>query len=506
MDLELKNVSKSFSGVHALKNVDFSANFGEVRALLGENGAGKSTLIKVLSGSVKPDNGEIYLNGKKLEIKRPKDAFNQGIATVYQELSLSPYLSVAHNVFFNDDSLKPGQVVNRKEIEKKTQDLLDKYEIDHVRPTDLVKDLGLPYRQMVEIIKALAKDPKVVILDEPTSALSESRVKWLLKIARQMANEGRIVIFISHRLSEVFEGCDNVTVFRNGENVGERPLSQTNADELVAMMLGRRQEGYFPERVNYIQEDVMLEARDIRLKERLNGIDLKVHRGEVMGVGGLAGQGQSELFRVLSGVLIPTGGQIWVDGHISHLKNPTESIKHGIALIPEDRGNQGLILPLTIRENITLPVVNRIKRFGLFIDKRKEKKIIKNSMDQLEIKASDADIEVMTLSGGNQQKVVFAKMFAAEPKVFLLYDCTRGVDVGTKAEIFSLVRELAQKGNVLLYYSTDIDELVNICDKVAVMFDGKIAAVLEGKGLTKENILLASVGETVGTVAPNSEK
>lgn len=499
MDLELRNISKSFSGVHALKNVSFKANFGEVRALLGENGAGKSTLIKILSGSLKPDQGEIFLNGKKLDIRRPKDAFRYGIATVYQELSLSLNLSVAHNVFLNSDELKPGQIVNKKEIERRTQELLDKYEIDNVRPTDMIRDLGLPYRQMVEIIKALSQDPKVIILDEPTSALSESRVQWLLKIARQMADEGRIVIFISHRLSEVFEGCDNVTVFRNGENVGERALSETNADELVAMMLGRRQEGYFPKKVNYIREKVMLEARDLHLRNKLNGVNLKAYQGEVLGVGGLAGQGQSELFRVLSGVLILTAGQILINGEVKQLKNPAESIRNGIALIPEDRGNQGLILPLSIRENITLPVVNQIKKFGVFVDKKKEKGIIENAMSQLEIKATDADTEVATLSGGNQQKVVFAKMFATNPKIFLLYDCTRGVDVGTKAEIFVLVRELAQKGDVLLYYSSDVEELVNICDKVAVMFDGKITTVLEGSNLTKENIILASVGEKVNT-------
>ena len=503
MDLELRNISKSFSGVHALIDVDFKANFGEVHALLGENGAGKSTLIKILSGSLKPDRGEIFLAGEKLDIKKPKDAFERGIATVYQELSLSANLSVAHNVFLNDSKLRIGQMINKKDIEQRTQQLLEKYNIDNVKPSDIIRDLGLPYRQMIEIVKALAKDPKVIILDEPTSALSESRVKWLLKIARKMADEGRIVIFISHRMAEIFEGCDNVTVFRNGENVGERYLSKTNPDELVAMMLGRRQQGYFPERVCHVKEEVLLETKDIHLMNKLNGVSLKVHKGEVLGVGGLAGQGQSELFRTISGVLIPESGSIYIDGKEKHLKDPTESIKQGIALIPEDRGNQGLILPLTIKENITLPVVNRITKLGVLIDRKKQTAIINKSMSQLEIKAMNGDTEVMALSGGNQQKVVFAKMFAAEPKIFLLYDCTRGVDVGTKAEIFTLVRELAEKGHALLYYSTDVDELVNICDRVAVMFDGKISAVLKDGELTKENIILASVGEKIASTDPN---
>lgn len=505
MDLQLKNISKSFSGVHALKNVDFEANFGEVRALLGENGAGKSTLIKILSGSLKPDTGEIYLDGKKLEIKKPKDAFRQGIATVYQELSLSLNLSVAHNVFLNSDELKFGQMVNRKDIEKRTEELLKKYDIEGIKPTDLVRDLGLPYRQMVEIIKALAKDPKVVILDEPTSSLSEDRVEWLLKIARKMADEGRIVIFISHRMAEIFGGCDNVTVFRNGENVGSRKLSETNSDELVSMMLGRRQEGFYPERIDYSEDNIVLETKDLRLKEKLKGVNLQVKKGEVMGVGGLAGQGQAELFQTLSGVLVPTHGEILINGEIKRIKNPTESIRQGIALIPEDRGNQGLVLPQTIKENITLPVVNKIKKLGFFIDRKKEAQIIESSMNKLKIKASDADVQVMTLSGGNQQKVVFAKMFAADPKVFLLYDCTRGVDVGTKAEIFNLVRDLAKQGNALLYYSSDVEELTHVCDRVCVMCDGNISAVLSGEDITKENIILASVGEKVRSAVGEEE-
>jgi len=497
MDLELKNISKSFSGVKALKNVNFGANYGEVRALLGENGAGKSTLIKILAGSYTADEGEIWLDGKQLHIKSPKDAFEQGIGTVYQELSLAQNLDVAHNVFLNDSRLKTGQMINRREIERKTQELLDEYEIDGVSPTDIVRELSLPYQQMIEIIKCLAKDPKVVILDEATSALAEDRVKWLLRIARKMANDGRIVIFISHRMAEIFEGCDNVTVFRNGENAGERVLSETNPDDLVSMMLGRKQQGYYPERIDHSTDEDMLKIEDLRLKEKLVGVNLSVKKGQVMGVGGLAGQGQSELFRVLSGALVATGGKMFVDGKESHLKNPADSIKNGIALIPEDRSTQGLILPLSIRENIALPVINDIKKFGVLVDRKKEKKIIDDSMDILKIKASDAEARVSSLSGGNQQKVVFAKIFATNPKLFLLYDCTRGVDVGTKAEIFTLVRDLASKGNGVLFYSSDVEELVNLCDSVAVMYDGKVSAVLDGADITKENIILASVGEPV---------
>ena len=504
MDLELKNIVKSFSGVKALKGVQFSANHGEVCALLGENGAGKSTLIKILSGSQTADEGEIYLDGEKLDIRSPKDAFKYGISTVYQELSLAPNLDVAHNVFLYRDDMRVGQMINRKEIEKKTQELLDRYDIKDVHPTDLVRDLGLPFRQMIEIVKALAKDPKVVILDEATSALPEDRVEWLLKIARQMAEEGRIVIFISHRLAEIYSGCDRVIVFRNGEYVGEKNVKETNNDELVAMMLGRRQEGYYPPRTNAATDEIEFEVDNLHYGRYLHGLSMKIHKGEIHGVGGLAGQGQSELFRCLAGVIHPQQGQIIVEGKPIELKRPADAFKHGIALIPEDRSTQGLILNLTIRKNITFPVLDKIVK-GPLLDTKREDEIIKKSMNHLRIKAVDEEMDVGELSGGNQQKVVFSKLFAIEPKIFLLYDCTRGVDVGTKADIFVLLRELAAQGYTVLYYSSDVEELVNVCDSVSVVCDGKVSAHLTGKNITKDNVILASVGEAINDYESGKE-
>ncbi len=504
MDLELRNISKSFSGVKALKGVQFSANHGEVCALLGENGAGKSTLIKILSGFQRPDEGEIILDGQKLDIRSPRDAFRYGISTVYQELSLAPNLDVAHNVFLYRDDMRVGQMINRREIEKKTQELLDRYGVNEVRPTDLIRDLGLPFRQMIEIVKALAKDPKVVILDEATSALPEDRVEWLLKIARQMAEEGRIVIFISHRLAEIYSGCDRVVVFRNGEYVGERRVSETNNDELVSMMLGRRQEGYYPPRGNTVTDEVSLRIEDIHYSRYLHGVDLEVHKGEIHGIGGLAGQGQSELFRCLAGVIKPQKGKILVEGKPVVMKKPADAFKHGIALIPEDRSTQGLILELSIRKNITFPVLDRIRR-GPLLDTRREDEIVGKSMNHLRIKAVDEEMDVNELSGGNQQKVVFSKLFAIEPKIFLLYDCTRGVDVGTKSDIFVLLRDLAAQGYTVLYYSSDVEELVNLCDTVSVVCDGKISAHLYGRNITKDNIILASVGEAVNDYEKEGE-
>ena len=499
MSIRLSGISKSFFGVKALINVDFEANFGEVRALLGENGAGKSTLIKILSGVYRPDAGEIFIDGEKVEIKNPSDSMAAGIGAVYQEFSLVPSLSVAHNVFLNATGVKKGRMINTRVLEKKTQELFDKYEIEGVRPTDIVHSLGLPQRQMIEIVKALSKDPKVVIFDEATSALSEQKVRWLLGVARRLADENKAVIFISHRLAEIREGCDTVTVFRNGQNVGERVMSETDSDELVAMMLGRRVSAYFPEWEPVIDnESVMLELKDLSVKESLIDINLKLHKGEVMGVGGLAGQGQSLLFQVLYGVIQMTKGEVRIEGVKKIVKSPSESIRSGIALIPEDRGTQGLIDQLSIRKNIILPVLKKLRKW-IIIDRKKENELLDQNFSILQIKAENPDVQVMTLSGGNQQKVVFAKMFATQPKILLLYDCTRGVDVGTKAEIFKLVRNFAAGGHALLYYSTDVEELVHLCDKVAVMHDGYIGEILEGEDITKENIILASVGEKINS-------
>ena len=494
-DLVMKSISKSFSGVHALTDADFEANYREVHALLGENGAGKSTLIKILSGSLHADHGEIFLDGQKLKIANPHDAVQKGIGTVYQELSLVPDLTVADNMFLNSGELTVIRTMKKREYVKKTEEILHQYGIEGVQPDDVVKNLALPFRQMIEIAKVLAKEPRVVIFDEATSALSEDKVTWLLGVARKIADSGKIVIFISHRMSEIRTGCDRITVFREGRNVGVRHNAQTDADELVSLMLGRKMSTYFPQIEIQKQGDPALELRNVSLGALLSDVSFTLHKREVIGVGGLAGQGQSALFQALCGALQPTGGSILVDGKPVHLKSPYQSQNAGLALIPEDRGSQGLIMPLSVGENIRLPVLGKMKKYGALIDLKRTRKLIKDSMERFAVKAPNEDTIVMELSGGNQQKVVFAKSLSLLPEILLMFDCTRGVDVGTKVEIFNLVRDLAAKGHAILYYSTDVEELTNICDRVFVMYDGKISAVLQGETITKENIIRASVGE-----------
>lgn len=493
--LRLEHVSKSFGEVRALTDANFVADCGEVHAILGENGAGKSTLVKILGRVIKEDSGSIMLHGNPLSIKGPKDAIRVGIGTVFQELSLIPDLNVASNIFFGRSPVNRFGIISPRVLYSKAQELFERYEAEEINPKAMVSELPLSQRQLIEIIKVLARDPEVIILDEPTSALAEDKVEWLLRIARQLASSGKIVVFISHRMTEIKEVADRVTVFRNGENVGTRAMEKTDSDELISLMLGREVKGYFPEKKSAIQKDIVLETRQLSVGHSLINVDLKLHRGEILGVGGLAGQGQDPLFLSLFG-LYKAAGIILINDKVVRIKNPRDSLNYGIALIPEDRGTQGLIASLSVKENMVLPVLSKLTKYGLVSHSRVDELVI-NLIKKLEIKVESPETLVMNLSGGNQQKVVIAKFLSTKPKILLMYDITRGVDVGTKVEIFNMIQKMAAGGDAILYYSTTIDELINICDSVLVMYDGQIKAKLSGVSLTKENIIRASVGEKV---------
>ncbi len=495
LHLEVKNLSKSFAAVQALDKINFSASQGEVHAILGENGAGKSTLIKILSGALKCDEGKIYINGEEVILNTPKDAIIAGIGTVYQELSIIKDLNVAQNIFFENWPKRKTRIVTKKALRNKTIEILKKYNIEGIDPEDSVGELSLAKQQMIEIVKVLTRNPKIIILDEATSALTENKVEWLLNLSKQLASQNKIIIFISHRLQEINNSCDRITVFRNGKDVGVRNVKNTNNEELVSMMIGQRLSAYFPEKIGYKTDSSLLNIRNLNSGEALKDINLTIFKGEVLGIGGLAGQGQSSLFHTLYG-LQTYSGEITLNEEPITLKNPNNSLKQGIALVPADRATEGLVQTMTIGENITLPSMDNLSKFG-FIKRTKENEVIEKAIYTFKIKCASQDSKVMELSGGNQQKVLLSKYIILNPQVFLLFDCTRGVDVGTKAEIFALVRRLAKEGNAILYYSTDIEELVNICDRVAVMCDNTIAGTLSGSNITKEKILTLSVGECV---------
>lgn len=497
-DLEFNNITKSFNGVTVLKNVTLRCNRGEVHALLGENGAGKSTLLKVLSGAHLPDSGEIRIFGEKAEIKNPTDALRYGIGTVYQELSTIPDLTVSENIFIGRIPKNHLGAFDKKRLWEDTKKLLAAYEVEDIDPNAKAGSLSLSQKQMVEILKTLSKEPEVVILDEATSALTENRVQWLLKLARRLADKGKIVLFISHRMSEIQNGCDNITILRNGENAGEVSVSEVQMDDVISKMLGRKISGYFPEIENCTGREKMLEVRDLCYTHVLNGADLDLYQGEVLGIGGLAGQGQAELLLALFGVVRSSGEIIFKGEHVK-LRSPKECLKKGIALVPEERATQGLVLSFPIRYNISLPMLHKISN-PLWVSRKKELAIVDQYMEALQVKAQSREMAAMNLSGGNQQKVVMAKILATEPELLLMHDITRGVDVGTKKEMFSLVRDFAKQGHGVIFFSTDVEELVKVCDRVLVMYDGKVGANLSGEALTKENIIGASIGTNTAVV------
>ena len=495
-DLEIKGLSKSFGGIQALTNVDFQADGGKVHALLGENGAGKSTLIKCLGACQGYDTVEIYLEGKKMTAAHPKEAMDAGIGIVFQELSLIPGISVADNLFLGVNLHNRFSVARKKIVREKTKKILLEYGIEDIDPDAQVESLTLSEKQMVEIVKVVSRKTKVVVFDEATSALTANRVEWLLRLVKRLRDEKRIVIFISHRMGEIREFCDVVTVFRNGVNVGTFNLDEVDNDQLVTLMLGRKVTGYYPEKIDSTLDKVALEAKDLYFEHHLNHVNLKLNYGEVVGLGGLAGQGQNSLLMVLAGCVKAQKGEILLDGKKANFPNPGKAMEAGVVLLPEERATEGLVLELSIADNLILPSIGQITTCGL-INKKKEKKALDSAVEGLSIKVGNIENPVRSLSGGNQQKVVLAKLLMLEPKVLLLYDSTRGVDVGTKNTMFQLVRELAAKGNSILFYSTDIEELVNVCDRVLVMDNGTIKADIGSDKLTQENILRASVGEQV---------
>lgn len=497
MDLVTVNgLSKRYGGIVALHEASFSARAGEVHALLGENGAGKSTFIQILSGAVRHDAGSILIDGKDYRPANPDAAQARGITAVFQELSLIPDLTVEQNIWFRNEPRTFIGTVDRLELRRRTEALLKKYAFPALRPGQELRRLTLAERQIVEIAKGLAKDPRILILDEATSALPAREAEWLLKLTRQLAAEGRLVIFISHRMAEVRAIADRLTIFRNGSTVAAHDAGAVSDDEIVTQMIGRRLDRLYPERNSTATDRTALSVEGLSSGSRLSGVDFMLREGEVLGVGGLQGHGQRELFQALFGATKATGSiELW--GKPVSIDNPRQALigKDGIALVPEDRRGQGLLLTKSVRENLTLSVIGRFTQSGL-LDRRKEAELVKEMVDFLRIKAGTPEQLAGTLSGGNQQKVIFGKMLLTQARVLLLYDPTRGVDVGTKGEIFQLMRDLAAKGYAILFHSSDMPELVHVADRVMVMRNGRVAATLAGEAISEEAILRAAMLET----------
>ncbi|TPI29486.1 sugar ABC transporter ATP-binding protein [Mesorhizobium sp. B3-1-9] len=488
----MEGISKRYGGVRALEKADLEVTAGSIHAILGENGAGKSTLIKIMAGVVAPDEGRMTLDGREVSFASPAAANQAGIVCIFQELSLIPELSVADNIVISDPPKRFG-MIDRKAQRRIAEEALARAGASDIHPRALVKDLPLSRRQMVEIAKALARKPRILILDEATSALTAADVAKVFEVLKRLRSEGLALLYISHRMNEIAELADHCTVFRNGRNVASYPAGSKSDNEVVELMIGREYSHIFPPKpVSAAAATPVLEARNLSWADRLDNISLSVRAGEVVGLGGLDGQGQRELLLAFFGVLRGLRGDVLIDGKPASISSPRAASgdRVGMALIPEDRKTEGLMLPMTVRENLSFAALDRLAKGGI-IDRAAEQRLIDDMVGLLAIKTAGLDIPVGALSGGNQQKVVIAKWLMRQPRIILLNDPTRGIDVGTKQEIYQLMRKLADAGAAILFYSTDYDELIGCCDRVLVLYDGSVKRELVGTEIT-EHALIAS--------------
>lgn len=496
--MSLTGITKRYGGVTALEDVNFSCDLGSIHAVLGENGAGKSTLIKIMSGVVTPDEGVMKLDGKPVSFSGPSAANDAGIVCIFQELSLMPDLSVADNIMIADPPRRFG-LIDKRAQNRRAQELLSRIGCEDVNPLTRVRDLPLSRRQMVEIAKALAKDPTLLILDEATSALTASDVDRVFDILRKLRDDGISILSISHRMHEIEAVADMCSVFRNGRNVETFQQGARSAEDIVQMMIGREISAHFPPKPKKTLTSLdaappVLKIKDYSWENTLRGIDLSVREGEIVGLGGLDGQGQKELLLGLFGVLKNTSGSVEINGDPVNIRSPRDAKRDGIkiALVPEDRKTEGLMLPMSISDNLAIASLDKVSK-GLRLDQSALDGSVADAVKRMQIKIGGQNDAVSTLSGGNQQKVVIAKWLMTKPKIILLNDPTRGIDVGTKQEIYLLLRELAQEGAAIVLYSTDYEELIGCCDRVAVMYDGQIVRELADDDITEHNIISSAL-------------
>ncbi len=492
--LELRGISKRYGGVRALEAVDFTCESGSIHAVLGENGAGKSTLIKVVSGVVRPDEGTMRLEGREVTFADPRAANQAGIVCIFQELSLMPDLSVADNICIADPPRRLG-LIDRRAQRRRAEELLARVGCEDVNPLERVKNLPLSRRQMVEIAKALGQSPRLLILDEATSALTSADVDKVYAILKQLRAEGLAILYISHRMHEIDELADTCSVFRNGRHVETFEKGAHDADEIVQLMIGREWSHVYPPKPQRPARPApVLEVERLSWAGRLKSISLGVGAGEIVGLGGLDGQGQRELLLALFGVLRGLEGEVRVNGKTVSVGSPSAAKggKIGMALIPEDRKTEGLMLPMSIAENLGMAALSSLSR-GFTVDRGRERDAVQRMVEKLRIKIGDVDDPVATLSGGNQQKVVIGKWLMTGPRIILLNDPTRGIDVGTKQELYQLLRDLAAEGAAILFYTTDYDELIGCCDRVLILYDGAIVSELEGDAITETNIVTSAL-------------
>ena len=497
--LSVQALRKRFGATQALDGASFTVEAGEIHALLGENGAGKSTIVKVLSGLVRPDSGSMSVFGNAFEPDGAASAHALGIRTAFQEISLIPDLSIAENLLLPDAPRRFGLVLDRGAALRRVDKLLQQLALPDINPRAMVRDCPLPLRQQIEIARAIGRKPSLLLLDEPTSALSGSGVEWLARRIDALRAEGTTVILITHRMHEVRRFCDRLTILRNGTSVGSFNVEAISDDEVIRLVIGRSLAATFPPRPHARPSRTGIPALAVSRLEvsgQIKEFSFSLWPGEIVGVAGLQGMGQHALFYSLFGILPKDGGELEVDGSPVTLTSPRDAIRAriGISLLPEDRKTEALALHLSGGQNVSLPVIDRFSRFG-WIDTRRERLAVDRILARVQVQPCALYRPCAAFSGGNQQKMALAKWLLAESRILLLFDPTRGVDVGTKHEIYLLMREFADAGGAILLYSTDVLEIVNLCEKVLVMYQGRLAAELEGKEVTEEDIMRVAMGQ-----------
>lgn len=488
--LQLKNITKSYPGVLALDNASIEVLPGEVHALIGENGAGKSTLIKVITGAIEPDSGKIVFENTEYSFLTPSISLNIGISAIYQELNLAPSLSVMENIFMNK-RFNNGILLDKRLLYKKTDELLNKLNVA-LDPNAIVKYLTVAYAQLVEIAKAIASESKLIIMDEPTAPLTDEEVNVLMNIILELKSHGVTILFISHRLEELFRIADRVTIMRDGKVIVTKNISDLTKDQMIYHMVGRELGMNFPSREIH-HGKIALEVKDL-VRYGYPPISFKVHYGEIIGLAGLVGSGRTEIIRLIFGADKKAGGEILVNGKTALLHSPKDAIKLGIGLVPEDRKRQGTLLNMSITHNIVLPILRKISKF-LILSPKKEKNTTDKQIADLQIKTPSPRQLVQNLSGGNQQKVVLAKWLSSDVDILILDEPTRGIDVGAKQEFYSIISSLAAAGKAIIVISSEMQELIGLTERLLIMFEGKFMKELTRKEYDQELILQYASGE-----------